>query len=66
LEKLLHRIFEPAKFEIVIKDRFGNPVTPREWFLVPLFIIDEVVERIRDKSIAEYVYDIESAKLIKR
>ena len=66
LENLLHRIFEPAKLEIEIKDRFGNPVNPREWFLVPLFIIDEVIDRIRDKSIADYVYDVESAKLIKR
>lgn len=66
LENLLHRIFEPAKLEIEIKDRFGNPVIPREWFLVPLFIIDEVVDKIRDKSIADYAYDVESAKLIKR
>lgn len=66
LESLLHRIFEPAKLEIEIKDRFGNPVNPREWFLVPIFIIDEVVDRIRDKSIAGYVYDVESAKLVKR
>ena len=35
LERLLHRIFAPAKLELVIKDRFGNPVKPREWFLVP-------------------------------
>ena len=57
LEKLIHRIFDTARLDIEIKDRFGNPVLPREWFLVPLFIIDEAVEKIRDGSISEYLYD---------
>ena len=30
LENLLHRIFEGARLDIEIKDRFGHPVTPRE------------------------------------
>ena len=47
LEKLLHRFFESARLEIQIKDRFGKPVVPREWFFVPAFIVDEVVEKIR-------------------
>jgi len=57
LENLIHRIFAPARLDIEIKDRFGNPVTPREWFLVPLFVIDEAVERIKDGTISGYVYD---------
>ena len=64
LESLIHRIFEPAKLDIEITDRFGNPVTPREWFLVPLFVIDEAVERIRDGTIGTCVYDPGSASLI--
>lgn len=66
LESVLHRFFENAKLEIEIKDRFGKPVVPKEWFLVPLFIIDEVVERIKDGTIGDYSYDTESASLIKR
>ena len=31
LENLIHRIFGPARFDIEIKDRFGQPVIPREW-----------------------------------
>lgn len=65
LEKLIHRVFEPAKLDIEIKDRFGTPVVPREWFLVPLFVIDEVVERIKDETITGYVYDTQSARLAK-
>ena len=66
LEKLIHRVFEPAKLDIEIKDRFGTPVVPREWFLVPLFVIDEVVERIKDGTITEYLYDPQAAGLKKR
>lgn len=63
LENLIHRIFNPARLDIEIKDRFGTPVTPREWYLVPHFVIDEAVERIRDGSIADHVYDPQSARL---
>lgn len=66
LESLIHRIFDPARLEIEIADRFGRPVVPREWFLVPLFVLDEAVERIRDGTIANYVYDPKQAKLVER
>ena len=66
LENLIHRIFEPARLEIEIMDRFGRPVVPREWFLVPLFVIKEAVEKIKDGTIASYVYDPQKAKLTKR
>jgi len=39
---------------------------PREWFLVPLFVIDEVVEKIKDGSIGKYSYDTESASLLEQ
>lgn len=63
LENLIHRIFESARLDIEIKDRFGNPIVPREWFLVPLHAIDEAVERIKDGTISSYVYDPGAAKL---
>ena len=65
LENIIHRVFDPAQLDIEIKDRFGNPVKPREWFLVPLFIVDEVVERIKDGTITQYVYNPANACLIK-
>lgn len=63
LEGIIHRVFDSAKLEIEIKDRFGNPFVPREWFLVPLFVIDEAVEKIKDGMISEYIYDSKSASL---
>jgi len=64
LENLIHRFFEPAKLNIEIKDRFGNPIVPREWFLVPLFVINETIEKIRDRSIVNYRYDPNLGKII--
>ncbi|MEK7856120.1 MAG: GIY-YIG nuclease family protein, partial [Acidobacteriota bacterium] len=65
LENIIHRVFAPARLDIEIKDRFGNPVTPREWFLVPIFVVDAVVERIKDGTITQYVYDPKTASLVK-
>lgn len=66
LENLIHRIFEPARLDIEIKDRFGNPVVPREWFLVPFAVVDEAVDRIKDGSITSYAYDPKQARLVER
>lgn len=65
LENLLHRFFDGARLDVQITDRFGNPVVPREWFLVPLFIIDQVVEKIKDGTLGDYRYDPREAKLVK-
>ncbi len=63
LENILHRVFSTAQLDLTIDDRFGNPIRPREWFLVPLSVIDEVVEKIRDQSITNFQYDPSSACL---
>ena len=66
LEGLIHRVFDPARLDIEIKDRFGNPVVPREWFLTPLFAVNEAVSRIKDGTITAYIYDPTMARLRKR
>jgi len=65
LENLIHRIFGAARLDIEIKDRFGQPVIPREWFLVPLFVVDEAIEKIRDGTITGYTYDPKTASLVR-
>lgn len=64
LENLFHRLFTPAQLDLVIHDRFGHPVKPKEWFLVPLQVIDEAVKRIRDGSITNVSYDPKTASLV--
>lgn len=64
LENLIHRIFASARLDIEIKDRFGRPIVPEEWFLVPLNAINDAVEKIKDGTIKGYVYDPGQARLI--
>ncbi len=66
LENLIHRVFAPARLDIEVKDRFGNPVVPHEWFLVPLDAIDDAVEKIREGAITQYSFDVSTATLALR
>jgi hypothetical protein len=67
-ETLIHRFFDESRLDIELLDRFGKPFKPKEWFLVPLPIIEEAVKRMIDGSIVEYRYDHKSCliKQIKR
>ncbi len=64
LENLLHRFFAPGRLDITIRDRFGEPIKPREWFVVPLDAIREAVDRIQDGSLPEYEYRPEQGRLV--
>jgi hypothetical protein len=66
LEQLLHKFFASARLDLELKDRFGFEVVPREWFLVPLPVIEEAVQKLIDGTIGEYCYDAKSARLLKR
>jgi hypothetical protein len=64
LAHLFHRLFASAQLDLTLTDRFGHPVKPREWFLVPLPIIDEAVRRIVDGTITDFIYDPRTARLV--
>lgn len=64
LESLLHRFFATARLDFELKDRFGFQVEPREWFLVPLPVIEEAIQKLMDGTIENFRYDPESARLI--
>lgn len=63
LEHLIHKFFAPARLSIEIEDRFGKPIVPREWFLVPLPAIDEAVKKIKDNTLMDYQYVVTTASL---
>ena len=65
LANIIHRVFSHAQLDVEIQDRFGNPVKPREWFLVPYFVVDELVEHIKDGTITQFVYDRATARLVR-
>lgn len=64
LERLIHRVLESVRFDTEIPDRFGKMIRPREWFLVPLSVVDEIVDRIGNGSLAGMIYDRNAAKLV--
>lgn len=66
LERLIHRVFGSAQIDLSVPDRFGNPIRPRDWFLVPISVIDEAVQRIRDGSITRFQCDPKQARLVER
>lgn len=65
LEALIHKFFAHARLDLALKDRFGGHVEPREWFLVPLPVIEEAIEKLVDGTIDNFRYDPERAALVK-
>lgn len=58
LEGLIHRFFAEACLDIDLYDKSGNRYIPREWFVVPLHVIDEVIQLLLNGNIVNYQYDI--------
>lgn len=65
LDDLIRRFFSSARLNLEIKDRFGFKTEPREWFLVPLQVIDQAIQLVKNGSIYEYEYDHKKAKIVK-
>jgi hypothetical protein len=63
-EQLVHRFFAEVCLNIDIHDDKGRRITPREWFVVPLPIIDKVIDYILDGSIINYKYDSKNKMII--
>jgi hypothetical protein len=63
-ENLIHRFFGPARLDIEINDRFGKKVKPREWFLVPLDIVERSIKMFLDGSIVDYHYDLKTSSIV--
>lgn len=59
IEGLIHRFFSEVCLEIDVFDKNGKRVTPREWFVAPLKVIEEVVPLISNGSIVNFKYNIE-------
>ncbi len=64
LEALLHKFFNGARLDLELKDRFGFQVEPREWFLVPLAVVEEAIEKLKEGTLDKYRYDFASARIV--
>jgi hypothetical protein len=65
LEALLQKFFSSARLDLELTDRFGTPVKPREWFLVTLEVIEEVIGKIKEGTIDQFRYDPKTVSLIR-
>lgn len=66
LEQLLHNFFGNSCLNIDIFDKNGNRHTPREWFIAPLDIIEQVIQFIISGEIVKYKYDSMNEEIIHR
>lgn len=64
LEALIHKFFASARLDLKLTDRFGVEVESREWFLLPLAVIEEAIEKIIDGSIGTFRYDSVSGQIV--
>lgn len=65
LETLVHQVFHQVNFKVKVYDDKGEEYEPSEWYVVPLGIIDKVIERIIDRTIVDYVYNPQMQSLEK-
>jgi len=64
LERLLHQFFAHANLQIEVV--LGKRGMPKEWFVVPLDLVEEAVTLILSRSIVNYRYDAISRKILPR
>lgn len=65
-EQLLHRFFAEVCLDVDIHDDNGRRITPREWFVAPIGIIDKVIDLILNGEIVRYKYDLENKSILER
>ena len=63
-ESLIHRFFGKSCLNIDVFDEYKQRSNPREWFVIPLSVINEVIELIISGGILNYRYDMEKQELV--
>ena len=65
-ENLIHRLFDHVQVNIEVFDNEGKSRKPKEWFSVPLDVIDDFLKLIETGEIIDYVYDSVNLKIVKK
>jgi hypothetical protein len=63
-ENLLHRFFGDCCLNLDVFDDSGNRYTPREWFVVPLNIIEQAIALIINGNIINYKYSRDDKQIV--
>ncbi|MEA3554650.1 MAG: GIY-YIG nuclease family protein, partial [Campylobacterota bacterium] len=66
LEQLIHRFFSNSCLDIDIIDNKDNIYNPREWFIVPLNIIEKAIELIINGKIINFKYDYKTESILQK
>lgn len=56
-EDMIHQILKSVQYHITVTDDAGEVHAPKEWFVVPLSVINSIIEKIVEGSIIDYVYN---------
>lgn len=65
-EDLIHQLLKPVQFQVSVFDEKGVEHQPQEWFVVPLPVVDVIIQKIMDGSIVGYTYNPKLECLEKR
>lgn len=65
-EDLIHQLLKPVQFQVSVFDEKGVEHQPQEWFVVPLPVVDVIIQKIMDGSIIGYTYNPQLECLEKR
>lgn len=63
-EDIIHKFFGKVCLNIDIFDKQGKRFSPREWFVVPLNIIERVIPLIANEEISNYEYDEKNKRVV--
>jgi len=66
LENTIHSFFNEVNVEFEVYDKDGNKHYPREWFIAPLSVIEEVIQLIVDDKISQYEYNADLQVLVRK
>lgn len=65
-EDLIHQLLKPVQFRVSVFDELGIEHQPQEWFVVPLPVVDVIIQKIMDGTIVSYTYNPQMECLEKR
>lgn len=58
-EDLVHQMLQSVRFHVTVIDDEGTSHEPKEWFVVPLNVVNAIVGKIMDGTIVNYKYNPE-------
>ena len=64
-EDVVHQFFSERCLDIKISDKDGNLKKPKEWYVVPIKLIDQAIQLIINREIQNYKFDHLQNKIVK-